>query len=108
LSEVEASRPKRPKTGGRKKGTPNKVTGDLRSMVLGALADAGGRKYLAKQAKQNPGPFMALLGKCLPKDITNSDGSLSAAFARLIAEEAGIGPRGDAPVASQEPGARAH
>ena len=96
------------KTGGRKKGTPNKVTGDLRSMVLGALEDAGGQKYLAKQAVENPGAFMSLLGRCLPKDITNSDGSLSAAFARLIAEEAGIGPRGDTSVASQEPGARSH
>lgn len=77
-------------------------------MVLGALADAGGQKYLAKQAKAQPAAFLRLLGQCLPKDITNSDGSLSAAFARLIAEEAGIGPRGDASVASQEPGARAH
>lgn len=94
--------------GGRKKGTPNRVTGDLRAMVLGALSDAGGQDYLTKQAKKNPKAFLSLLGRCLPKDITNSDGSLSAAFARLIAEEAGIGPRVDAPVASQEPGARSH
>jgi hypothetical protein len=77
-------------------------------MVLGALTDAGGQDYLTKQAKKNPKAFLALLGKCLPKDITNSDGSLSAAFARLIAEEAGIEPRGDPSVASQEPGARSH
>jgi hypothetical protein len=31
------------KTGGRAKGTPNKLTRDLREMILGALADAGGR-----------------------------------------------------------------
>jgi len=86
-SEVEPNRRKRSKTGGRKKGTPNKVTGDLRGMVLGALADAGGRAYLAKQAKKNPNAFMSLLGRCLPKDITNSDGSLSAAFRELILEE---------------------
>jgi hypothetical protein len=65
------------KTGGRKKGTPNKVTGDLRSMVLGALEDAGGQKYLAKQAEENPNAFLSLLGRCLPKDITNSDGTLA-------------------------------
>lgn len=75
------------KTGGRSKGTPNKVTGDLRSMVLGALEDAGGRKYLAKQAEENPNAFLALLGRCLPKDITNSDGSFSAAFREVILEE---------------------
>lgn len=57
------------KTGGRKKGTPNKVTGDLRAMVLGALDKAGGETYLQKQAMENPPAFMALVGKCLPKDI---------------------------------------
>lgn len=77
------------KTGGRKRGTPNRVTGDLRGMVLGALADAGGRKYLTKQAKENPAAFLSLVGRCLPKDITNSDGSLSAAFRSLILDESG-------------------
>lgn len=57
------------KTGGRKKGTPNKVTGDVREMILAALDDAGGRKYLAAQAAENPSAFMALVGRCLPKDI---------------------------------------
>lgn len=96
------------KTGGRKKGTPNKVTGDLRSMVLGALEDAGGRAYLAEQARKSPGAFLSLLGRCLPKDITNSDGSFSAAFAQLIAEEAGLGPVTNGSGAPQDAGARAH
>jgi hypothetical protein len=77
--------------GGRAKGTPNKVTRDLREMILGALDDAGGRKYLASQAKENPAAFMSLIGRCLPKDITNSDGSLSEAFRSLILEEASAG-----------------
>jgi hypothetical protein len=38
-------------------------------MILGALAAAGGEKYLTKQAKDNPGPFMTLLGKVLPTQI---------------------------------------
>jgi hypothetical protein len=63
------------------------LTGDLRSMVLGALTDAGGQKYLARQAKKNPNAFLSLLGRCLPKDITNSDGSLSEAFRSLILDE---------------------
>lgn len=54
---------------GRKKGVPNKMTSDLREMILGALEDVGGRKYLADRAQENPGPFMALVGKCLPKEI---------------------------------------
>jgi hypothetical protein len=57
------------KTGGRAKGTPNKVTGDLRSMVEGALSDVGGRQYLAEQARENPTAFIGLLGKCMPRDV---------------------------------------
>ena len=38
-------------------------------MILGALDDAGGREYLARQAVENPGPFMALLGKVLPTTL---------------------------------------
>lgn len=57
------------KTGGRKAGVPNKVTSELRTMILGALDAAGGQKYLQDQAKQNAPAFLALLGKTLPKDI---------------------------------------
>lgn len=62
---------KRPQPkGGSRKGIPNKVTGDLRAMILGALDDVGGQDYLVRQAKKkNPLPFMALVGKCLPKDL---------------------------------------
>ena len=55
--------------GGRVKGTPNKITVALKDMILGALNDAGGQKYLTKQAKLNPGPFLTLLGKVLPTTI---------------------------------------
>lgn len=57
------------KTGGRKKGTPNKVTGDLKSMILGALDNKGGIKYLEKQAEQNPTAFLTLVGKVLPMTV---------------------------------------
>jgi len=56
-------------TGGSRKGIPNKMTADLREMILGALEDVGGRHYLASKAEENPGPFLALVGKCLPKEI---------------------------------------
>lgn len=66
-----AGRPKgTAKSGGRKKGTPNKLTRDLKEMILGALNDAGGQKYLAIQAKKNPAAFMQLLGKILPYQVT--------------------------------------
>lgn len=44
-------------------------------MVLGALDDAGGQRYLAQQAIDNPGPFLALLGKILPAHIVSPEGS---------------------------------
>ena len=62
------------KTGGRKKGVPNKLTGQLKDMILGALADVGGQKYLAEQAVENPGPFLTLVGKVLPLQVTGEGG----------------------------------
>ena len=53
----------------RPKGSPNKVTADLRAMVLGALEDAGGQAYLARQAEDNPAAFLSLVGKCMPRDV---------------------------------------
>lgn len=60
---------------GRPKGARNKITKDLRAMVLGALDDAGGQQYLKEQAGTNPAAFLTLVGKCLPKEITGADGS---------------------------------
>ena len=60
---------------GRPRGVPNKITTDLKAMILGALNDAGGQRYLARQAIENPGPFMALLGKILPTQVASTDGS---------------------------------
>ena len=58
---------KRPKTGGRAKGVPNKTTALLKDAILRAGERAGGTEgligYLEIQAKLNPGPFMALLEK---------------------------------------------
>lgn len=64
------ARPKgSPKLGGRKKGTPNKIPSCLRTMILEALERRGGANYLYEQAAANPGPFMTLVGKVLPKEI---------------------------------------
>lgn len=57
---------------GRPKGAPNKTTTLLKDAILKAATDAGNGDmavYLAQQAKDNPGPFMALLGKVLPMQI---------------------------------------
>lgn len=55
---------------GRKKGSRNKTTVLLKDAVLMAAEGAGGKEglvgYLKRQAKDNPGPFMTLLGKIIP------------------------------------------
>lgn len=54
---------------GRPKGLPNKVTAAVKDMILQALANKGGVKYLEKQADANPVAFMGLVGKVLPLDV---------------------------------------
>ena len=55
--------------GGRRKGTPNKLSRDLRELVEGALRDAGGQAYLVRQAQENPVAFLGLLKGLLPRQI---------------------------------------
>lgn len=54
---------------GRKKGVPNKTTKAVKEMILAALDGVGGVDYLMRQAEENPGPFMTLVGKVLPLDV---------------------------------------
>ncbi len=64
------SRPKGlPKTGGRAPGVQNKVTRELKDMILGALAGVGGMDYLQRQAEENPSAFLTLIGKVLPTTL---------------------------------------
>lgn len=76
--------------GGRKKGTPNKLTGDVKSMILHALDGVGGAAYLQAQAKENPTAFLTLLGKVLPLQVTGKDDAPlippGAAFSIVLAQ----------------------
>ncbi len=66
-------KPKRPQpAGGSRKGKPNKITHDIKAMVVGALAAEGGQVYLQEQARKNPAAFMGLVGKVLPLQITGT------------------------------------
>jgi hypothetical protein len=59
-----------PKSPGRPKGSPNKLTGQVKEMILAALDKAGGVDYLTAQASENPSAFMTLVGKVLPLQLT--------------------------------------
>jgi hypothetical protein len=78
-SKVVGSAKKPPNAGkGRVKGVPNRTTALLKDAILKAAEGAGGKDgmigYLQTQAKDNPGPFMALLGKVLPMQVSGEDG----------------------------------
>ena len=72
-----------PKTGGRKKGTPNKISSVLKEAILEAAENAGKRlkpdaesgtvAYLEQIAIQEPASFCSLLGKVLPMTIADAD-----------------------------------
>jgi len=70
---------------GRKKGVPNKITKELKEMILGALDQCGGQNYLARQAEENPTAFMALVGKVLPMTVqgTGDGGALTIQIMKL-------------------------
>lgn len=91
-----AGRPKGiPKSGGRKKGTPNKTTAALKDMILKAAELAGGEggtvAYLERQARENATSFNVLLGKVLPTQLTGDPenpvhlkGDADAKFAAVV------------------------
>lgn len=75
---MDTAKRKPPAAGmGRPKGAVNKTTALLKDAILKAATDAGNgdmAAYLEKQALENPGPFMSLLGKVLPMQVTGPDG----------------------------------
>jgi len=77
---------------GRAKGTPNKTTALLKDAILKAAAQAGNGdmvEYLTQQATANPGPFMALLGKVLPMQVTGEDGGPIGVIFKTVYENRG-------------------
>jgi hypothetical protein len=88
-SKVEGTRKK---TGGRKAGTPNKMTAALKEDILSALAGVGGATYLQEVAISHPPAFLSLIGKVLPMTVQGAgeDGAhLFAVIERRIVKPSG-------------------
>lgn len=62
------------KTGGRQKGSPNKITKQLKDTILQALDECGGVEYLKQTAIDHPVAFLTLVGKVLPLQVTGEGG----------------------------------
>src|SRR3546814_1342435 len=68
---------------GRKKGVPNRMTKQVKEMILAALDKAGGVDYLTRQADESPTAFLSLVGKVLPLQVTGEgDGPLQIIIKR--------------------------
>lgn len=59
-----------PKTGGRKKGTPNRITGDARADYWEAYRILGGVKFLVSVGRADPVAFFrGFTAKMLPSEV---------------------------------------
>ena len=62
------ARPKRSKTGGRAKGTPNRVTVSVKAALLEAFDRRGGVDALLRWSDDCPSEFYALWGRLIPRE----------------------------------------
>ena len=75
MATVAKSSRKPPAVRGSRKGVPNKVTADLKNMILTALSNAGGATYLEERANdpKTAAAFLGLVGKVLPLTLAGDD-----------------------------------
>lgn len=63
----------KPKTGGRKAGTPNKLTVEAKEAFRLAAQGIGGVDALTEWARQSPDKFWPLYAKLIPLDVTSGE-----------------------------------
>ena len=73
---------------GKPKGAVNKVTADLKDMILGALDAAGGIDYLTEKAQdpRTASAFLTLVGKTLPMTVKGPGEGGAHVFQKIIVE----------------------
>ncbi len=61
---------------GKPKGATNKLTREVKTMILEALESAGGVEYLTERAQdpRTASAFLTLVGKVLPLQVTGAEG----------------------------------
>lgn len=64
-----------PKSGGRKKGTPNKLNATAKENIQCVFTRLGGTAAMAEWAKENKTEFYKLYGRLLPHELTGENGS---------------------------------
>lgn len=70
------------KTGGRKKGTPNKTTANVRAVLEEAFERMGGVERLVEWAQAEPTEFYKLYAKLLPVQVNGKvDGAVTITVA---------------------------
>jgi hypothetical protein len=65
------------KTGGRKKGSVNKITTAFKEALRFVYHDIGGHEAFAAWARRNQTEFYRLCGRLIPTEITTQDKSLT-------------------------------
>ena len=65
-------RGKKPLGSGRKKGSQNKLTVNLKMAVEEAFNKLGGATWLVRVAQKDPAAFCSLLGRLIPKQVEQS------------------------------------
>jgi hypothetical protein len=70
---------------GRPKGSQNKVTTEIKEMVVEALSELGGVAYLVDRGNdpRTATAFLGLVGKVLPLQVTGADGA-PVQFAQIV------------------------
>jgi len=86
--KVTKSVTKKMPKGGSRKGVPNKVTKELKDMILQALDNAGGVDYLAERASdpRTASAFLTLVGKTLPMTVKGPGENGEHIFQKIIVE----------------------
>ena len=73
---------------GRKPGSPNTLTRNMREIIMVAFTKAGGCDYLVRQSKEEPKAFMALLGRVVPQEVSvHLGGGIDLGEAMRIAQD---------------------